>query len=436
MRKRGRDTFPDLGPALAPEEEKRGRGRGGAEGGGVEEWWMRGGTANEVAEGIGARAPPGPGPVWCSHGWALGFWKGQTGAEVLAAVGAIFDREPEALRRACTSEVGALPAGVGAGSGASLLVHDMQFEGESVEDYGTPLVTRNRVLRSCVEALAPGGALVWIDMALPMYRKDELTYVAKIGLARSDAARFRVLSVFIKRELPRTLTDEPARTLAAARRTEHERGVGGAAARLADGFNAHRDFARRPKLFLDRGVAYAMWMVGNDYRNKSTYHGAYPASLLARYEAMLADRLEPLRDRGERFLHLFSGALPPSDRYLRFDAVREAELRGDAEQLASVLRAAPDATPPGGFEVILADPPYSRHDAQIYKNERLVNRERVLAECAQVLRPGGVLVWLDCVTWNDVPGTRVPPELAIAGYMGLVRSTNHRFRLITVFVRR
>ena len=58
----------------------------------------------------------------------------------------------------------------------------------------------------------------------------------------------------------------------------------------------------------------------------------------------------------------------------------------------------------------------------------MVKRNKVLKECVKVLKSEGHLVWLDQV----LPMYR-KNELETVGYIGMVKSTNHRFRVITFF---
>jgi hypothetical protein len=58
----------------------------------------------------------------------------------------------------------------------------------------------------------------------------------------------------------------------------------------------------------------------------------------------------------------------------------------------------------------------------------MVNRNKVLSECVKVLEPSGFIVWLDQV----LPMFR-KTELKMCGVIGMVKSTNHRFRVVTLF---
>jgi hypothetical protein len=163
------------------------------------------------------------------------------------------------------------------------------------------------------------------------------------------------------------------------------------------------------------GRLQGIWLLGNDYRNKTLYHGAHPPNYLTRADALFPD--------AERTLHLFSGSLP-SGNYTRFDMREDVpcEVRGDAHKLASHF-------PNQRFDLIHADPPYTAEDAAAYGTP-MVNRNTVVREVYKILEPGGYLVWLDMV----LPMYR-KVELELAGVVGIVRSTNHRFRCVAIFKR-
>ena len=65
-----------------------------------------------------------------------------------------------------------------------------------------------------------------------------------------------------------------------------------------------------------------------------------------------------------------------------------------------------------------------------YVRFRPLKKQRVLEQCAEVVKPGGHVVWVDCIwpqhaktTWRTV------------AILGLVRSTTHRIRQITILER-
>lgn len=165
----------------------------------------------------------------------------------------------------------------------------------------------------------------------------------------------------------------------------------------------------------ESGRVYGMWFFGNDYRNKSTLYGTYPKNYLPRITTLFPDK--------PRVVHLFAGDVPASDEYVRVDInpERNPDICGDAEQLSSILDYA---------DLIYADPPYSVQDSELHYGTPMVNRNKVVKEAAKVVSPGGFLVWMDQV-W---PMYR-KDEWNLWGSIGLVRSTNHRFRVVTIFER-
>jgi hypothetical protein len=159
----------------------------------------------------------------------------------------------------------------------------------------------------------------------------------------------------------------------------------------------------------DRWIS-GLWILGNDYKG-SGYFGAYPPNYLKRVMAMFPD--------AERVLHLFSGSLPPGP-YTRFDIGVGADVVGNAHRLSNYFK-------PGAFDLIMADPPYSAEDSLNYGTP-MVQRNKVLKECVGILEPGGFVVWLDQV----LPMFR-KDALHLCGAIGIIRSTNHRFRVASFF---
>ena len=165
-------------------------------------------------------------------------------------------------------------------------------------------------------------------------------------------------------------------------------------------------------------------MIGNDYRSAHGYYGEYPASYLQRIHSMFPDAV--------KVLHLFSGMVEKGlwpnewllDRRpeLHPDILMDVSTTSDWPQIALEILGGP-------VDLILADPPYSEEDAQHY-GTCLVNRNAVVQQCRLLCKPGGHLVWLDQVypmysklDWNPV------------ATIGLWRSTNHRFRGVTIWER-
>ena len=79
------------------------------------------------------------------------------------------------------------------------------------------------------------------------------------------------------------------------------------------------------------------------------------------------------------------------------------------------------------YDLILADPPYSVEDCDHYKCS-MVKRNLVFKECYKIMEKGGFLIWLDQI----LPQYR-KIEFKVIARIGMVKSTNHRFRVITIF---
>lgn len=162
---------------------------------------------------------------------------------------------------------------------------------------------------------------------------------------------------------------------------------------------------------------YGVWQIGADYRNRSKYYGAFPKGFLERVDALFPDC-----SYGDR-LHAFSGSLPPFEG-VRLDVNPELkpDLCGSVYDVASLTSER--------FSLIIADPPYTATDALKY-GTLPVDRGRATAAIAKVTKPGGHLVWLDTV-W---PMHR-KADWHFYGSIQLVRSTNHRVRMVSLFERK
>lgn len=158
------------------------------------------------------------------------------------------------------------------------------------------------------------------------------------------------------------------------------------------------------------------WIMGNDYRVKSTYYGGYPAGYLKRVRALFPDKL--------RTLHLFSGMVDtaafPGDTVDVNPALNPTYL-DDAQSLEHV--------PLEKYDLVLADPPYSVEDAEHYQTT-MVKRNKVM-RALEGLAEGAHIVWLD----QALPMYR-KSAFDIEATIGMWKSTNHRFRGITIFRRR
>ncbi len=163
------------------------------------------------------------------------------------------------------------------------------------------------------------------------------------------------------------------------------------------------------------GRVVGTWIMGNDYRVKTGYYGGYPAGYLRRIRALFPDKC--------RVLHLFSGrvdlAALPGDT-VDLNAALAPTYVDDAQTLTGV--------PLDRYDLVLADPPYSVEDAERYQTTMI--KRNLVMRALRRLSPGAHVVWLDQV----LPMYR-KDSFGLDAVIGMVKSTNHRFRVITVFRR-
>lgn len=206
---------------------------------------------------------------------------------------------------------------------------------------------------------------------------------------------------------------------------------------LADNYS--RAFPDRPGLLASKDWLTGTWAIGACYKNPNKIYGAYPYGYL--------DRVHAIFPNATSVLHVFSGGMTKEAaeesawQYSPCSAWQYATC-GDTRRMELVDVCGPEQgrhptwqgdvfDMPGSwrdsFDLILADPPYSAEDAAKYGTP-MVNRGKVAHHLRQFCRIGGSLVWLDTV-WPMHRKT----EWRTYGHIGLVRSTNHRMRLVSIF---
>jgi hypothetical protein len=178
----------------------------------------------------------------------------------------------------------------------------------------------------------------------------------------------------------------------------------------------YRRLIGTPHLHYEDGWCTGTWVLGNSYGKKSDYYGAYQGNFLKRIAALFPDR--------RRVLHLFAGKVDisafPGD---------TLDCRPELEHTWCSNAETCDGVPLADYDFVLADPPYSVSDAERY-GTAMVNRNKVIRTLSEGLRPGACVVWLDQV-YPMYAKARLEPEALI----GISGSTNHRFRVLTVFRR-
>jgi hypothetical protein len=142
----------------------------------------------------------------------------------------------------------------------------------------------------------------------------------------------------------------------------------------------------------------------------------FQGNFLKRIDALFPDR--------QRVLHLFAG---------RVDVERfpgdTLDCRAGLAPTYCVNAETYEGVPLHLYDYVLCDPPYSASDAERY-GTAMVNRNKVVRTLLEGLRPGAYVAWLDQVN-PMFTKVLLKPEAVI----GIVGSTNHRFRVLTVFRR-
>lgn len=179
--------------------------------------------------------------------------------------------------------------------------------------------------------------------------------------------------------------------------------------------NYHKEFSKYPKCLMESsGRVYGWFFIGNYYKRENPYYGAYPPSYLKRIRALFPNR-KPL-------LHLFGGMVTPSEDEYTVDINKELNpsVCCDATSIGNHF-------PKNKFDIICADPPYSKADAEKY-GFKYPNKKMVIRECRKVIKEDGILVWLD----TSVPIFR-KAEWGLVGMIGLFTGTNRVLRSISIF---
>jgi 16S rRNA G966 N2-methylase RsmD len=133
-------------------------------------------------------------------------------------------------------------------------------------------------------------------------------------------------------------------------------------------------------------------------------------------------RIKALFPDKQQVLHLFSGRVDLAElpgTTVDCNPEVEPDILDDAQRLEKV--------PVEHYDLVLADPPYSVEDCDHYQCS-MIKRNVVLRALGEQLATGAHVVWLDQV----LPMYR-KAEFKVIAYIGMVKSTNHRFRVITIF---
>lgn len=159
---------------------------------------------------------------------------------------------------------------------------------------------------------------------------------------------------------------------------------------------------------------YATWFLGQNYKNATSYYGAYPP--------MYWKRIQTFVKPEDKVVHLFSGSLTEGN-YIRvdMDETMQPDIVCRTEKVHEHIA-------PNSIDIVFADPPYTQADSQIGYKGNYPNKKATISSVHTILKPGGLLFWLD----TCLPMFR-KTEFALAGVITILISTNHRVRLVSVF---
>jgi hypothetical protein len=180
---------------------------------------------------------------------------------------------------------------------------------------------------------------------------------------------------------------------------------------------------------------HGLWIIGNDYHRAVGYYGEFPPRFLQRLLAVFPDIRD---DATKSILHVFSGSVSTANHsrahVTRIEANEnlKAEIHGDAERLAghlAIYEAGKYAIPVSPFDLVIADPPYSKADAERY-GFPYPNKKQVIEQIAKVTHKGAFLCWLDLMT----PIFK-KSQWHMMGLIHLWTGTNRKPRTLTIWRR-
>jgi len=160
------------------------------------------------------------------------------------------------------------------------------------------------------------------------------------------------------------------------------------------------------------GKVYGWWYFGNQYKRVKGYHGEYPPSYLRRMRALFPSQSPAL--------HVFGGTVPQMEGEVTIDINPKLEPMVCCNAQLLPFR-------PNTFEIVYADPPYTKEDARKY-GYKLPNMRLVLRSIRSVVKEDAILVWMDL---------RVPifnkHYWDLIGTIGLFTGTNRVVRVCAIF---
>lgn len=158
-----------------------------------------------------------------------------------------------------------------------------------------------------------------------------------------------------------------------------------------------------------------IWVIGNTYGRDYNYYGAFPHGYLHRVLSLFPDK--------KNLMYAFSGPLKDIKGVkVDINPTNEPDICCDITKIN-------DFVEPNSFDLIIADPPYSKDDAVKY-NVKYVDKRKALKALVNTLIPSGHIVWLD----QMVP-IYSKEQVILEGLIALYCGTNRRIRITSIFVK-
>jgi len=176
-------------------------------------------------------------------------------------------------------------------------------------------------------------------------------------------------------------------------------------------------FPNYPPVVSYENWLYGVWMIGNYYKRKHGFYGEFPPSFLNRIYSMFTDK--------EKILHVFSGMIDKEDK--RGGIAVDIDPNLNADIVADVLTI--DNLFNTKFNLIIADPPYSKIEAEKY-GYPLPNKRLTLRKLAKICESDGFLCWLDL----SIPIYR-KLDWDLIGTIAVLTGTNRKVRILSIFQR-
>lgn len=158
-----------------------------------------------------------------------------------------------------------------------------------------------------------------------------------------------------------------------------------------------------------------VWPCG---RAMGQYQGTFPLGFLNRIQENLCD----IRN-GAKVLYPFGGTTPQRSNWTVNDINEDLDVdtHHDARDLPEEWE--------DSFDVVISDPPYDEHFADEYYDVEYPRPKEHFVEAARCVKPGGYLIILDWLVYQNY----CPNQLERETVIGLTSGPKQRIRAVNVF---